>query len=92
VDKNKVANHRRQSQQSRLELGLRVNLGFERANNPDCRCHRGDRKRFVVRADEKLTRVSIAEAHGGDGAFRLQRQITSPWSLEFSNENAVLIV
>jgi hypothetical protein len=45
-------NHRGQSQQSRLELGLRRN----------CRraifvadAHRDDGRRFVVRADEKLT-------------------------------------
>jgi len=31
-----LVNHRRQSQQSRLELGLRRSRGFSRANNLDC--------------------------------------------------------
>jgi hypothetical protein len=41
---NGLGNHRRQSQQSRLELGLRLSRGFRGANNL-----------FIVRADEKLT-------------------------------------
>jgi hypothetical protein len=31
-----LGNHRRQSQQSRLELGLRISRGYSRANNLDC--------------------------------------------------------
>jgi hypothetical protein len=41
--------------QSRLEFGLGVGSGFQRANDLDCRPHRDDGKRVVVRADEKLT-------------------------------------
>ena len=37
------------------KLGLRLNRGFEWANDLRCDTHRGDGKRFVVRADEKLT-------------------------------------
>ena len=40
----------------RLELGLRLRRRFRGANDLDCRrTPRGDGKRFVVRADEKLT-------------------------------------
>jgi hypothetical protein len=38
-----------------LELGLCLSGGFFRANNLDRRCTPGDGKRFVARADEKLT-------------------------------------
>jgi hypothetical protein len=38
-----------------LEFGLRCNCGLQRANNLDCDAHRDDGKRFIVRADEKLT-------------------------------------
>jgi hypothetical protein len=38
-----------------LQLGLRLSGGFSRSNDLRCRAHRGDGKRFVVRADEKLT-------------------------------------
>jgi hypothetical protein len=38
-----------------LELGLCLSSRFQRANDLDCgRAPRGDGKRFVVRADEKL--------------------------------------
>jgi hypothetical protein len=36
-----------------MELGLSLSPGFLRANDLDA--HRDDGKRFVVRADEKLT-------------------------------------
>jgi hypothetical protein len=48
-----LGNNRRQSQQDRLELGLRLSDGFLRPNDLDA--HRDDGKRFVVRADERLT-------------------------------------
>jgi hypothetical protein len=39
-----------------LELGLRLSRGFSRAISIFVAdAHRGDGKRFVVRADEKLT-------------------------------------
>jgi len=38
-----------------LELGLCLNPGFSRANDLIADAHRGDGKRFVVRADEKLS-------------------------------------
>jgi len=45
-----------QSEQSRLDLGLRRNCGRARGRTTwIADAHRGDRKRFVVRADEKLT-------------------------------------
>jgi len=48
-------NHRRQSQQSQMELGLRVSLGLRRAGVWIADAHREDGKRYVERADEKLT-------------------------------------
>jgi hypothetical protein len=44
-----------QSQQSRLELGLRLSRPFPRRNIWIVDAHRDDGRRFVVRADEKLT-------------------------------------
>jgi hypothetical protein len=38
-----------------MELGLRVSFGFSGANDLDADAHRDDGKRYVVRADEKLT-------------------------------------
>jgi hypothetical protein len=38
-----------------MELGLRFSRGLQRANDLDCRRHRDNGKRFIVRADEKLT-------------------------------------
>jgi hypothetical protein len=43
-----------------MGLGLRVSFGFARPNNLDCRAHRHG-KRFVMRADEKLTAFLEAE-------------------------------
>src|SRR6266446_4835971 len=39
-----LGNHRRQSRQSRLELGLRISDRFSRANDLDCRRTSGRRK------------------------------------------------
>jgi hypothetical protein len=48
--------NRGQSQQSRLELGLRSQPWTQRGERSSLRTRiRGDGKRFVVRADEKLT-------------------------------------
>src|SRR5438094_4230884 len=45
-----------QSQQSRLELGLRINRGFWRAKESSLQTHIGaTERRFIVRADEKLS-------------------------------------
>jgi hypothetical protein len=44
-----------QSQQSRLELGLRLSRPFPRRNIWIVDAHRDDGRRFVVRPDEKLT-------------------------------------
>jgi hypothetical protein len=38
-----------------LEFGLGLSPGFRRANDLDRRAHRDNGKRFVARADEKLT-------------------------------------
>ncbi len=38
-----------------MELGLRLSRGFSRANNWIVDAHRGDGRRFIVRADEKLS-------------------------------------
>jgi hypothetical protein len=38
-----------------VELGLRVSAGFSRANNVIADLHRGDGKRFVAHADDRLT-------------------------------------
>ena len=51
-----LGNHRRQSQQSRLELGLGLNCGFSRANNLDC-CH----IRLELEANQKLALVCTLE-------------------------------
>jgi hypothetical protein len=49
-----LGNNRRQRQQSRLEFGLGLSYRHAWANDLDVDAHRGG-KRFVVRADEKLT-------------------------------------
>ena len=38
-----------------MELGLRLNCRFQRANDVIADAHRDNGKRFVVRADQKLT-------------------------------------
>jgi hypothetical protein len=43
------------SQQSRLELGLRLGPGSQRRTIWVVDAHRGDGKRFIVHADEKLS-------------------------------------
>jgi hypothetical protein len=59
--REELGHHRRQSQQSRLELGLRFSRGFSGTNDLDYgRAPR--RKRFVVRADQKLTAFLELEA------------------------------
>jgi hypothetical protein len=45
-----------------LELGLCLGDWFQGANDLDCRRHHGDEKRFVLRADEKLTAFLELEA------------------------------
>jgi hypothetical protein len=45
-----------------LELGLRLSRGFSRANDLRADAHRGEKKRFVVHADEKLTAFLELEA------------------------------
>ena len=49
-----LGSHRRQSQQSWVELELRLSAGFTRANDLIADAHRDNGKRFIVRADEKL--------------------------------------
>jgi hypothetical protein len=64
-----LGNHRRQSQQSRLELGLCLNNEFEWQIIRIVDAHRGDGKRFVVRANEKLTafiELELAIRAGGE--------------------------
>jgi len=50
-----LGNHRRQSQQSRLELGLCFSDDSNGRTVWIADAHRDDGKRFVVRAAEKLT-------------------------------------
>jgi hypothetical protein len=50
-----LGNNRSQSGQSWLELTLRVSRGFARPHDWIADAHRGDGKRFVAHADEKLT-------------------------------------
>jgi hypothetical protein len=50
-----VGNHHRKSQQSRLELGCISAIDSNGRTIWIADAHRGDGKRFVVRADEKLT-------------------------------------
>jgi hypothetical protein len=45
----------RLSAAGRLELELCLNDRFQRANNLFADAHRGDGKRFIMHADEKLT-------------------------------------
>jgi hypothetical protein len=49
-----------------MELGLRLSLGFSRADNLDCWPHRCDGKRNAVRADEKVTAFLELEASLGE--------------------------
>jgi len=44
-----------------MELGLCISRGLLRANNLDADAHRGDGKRFVVHADDKLSGFLEAE-------------------------------
>jgi hypothetical protein len=48
-----------------VELGLRLSYRHAWANDLDTDAHRGDGKRFVVRADEKLTAFVELESAGG---------------------------
>jgi hypothetical protein len=58
-----LGNHREQSQQSRLELGLCLSTLDSRGRTIwIADAHRDDGKRFVVRADEKLTAFLELEA------------------------------
>jgi len=50
-----LGNHRRQTQQSRLELGCLATVDRDGRTIFIVDAHHGDGKRFVVRADEKLT-------------------------------------
>ena len=51
-----------------MELGLRVSFGFRGENDLDCRRYRDDGKRFVVRADKKLSAfMELESAIRGDG-------------------------
>jgi hypothetical protein len=58
-----------------MELGLCLCDRFERADNWIADAHRGDGKRFVVRADEKLTAFIELESALRTG----QRFAASPW-------------
>ena len=59
-----------------MALWLCLNRGFRRANNLGCCAHRGDGKRFVVHANEKLTAFveleSVVNHSDGDGADRAE--------------------
>ena len=50
-----MGNHRRQAQQSRLELGLVAAIDSNGRTIWIADAHRGDGKGFVGRAEEKLT-------------------------------------
>jgi hypothetical protein len=66
-----LGNNRRQSQPCRLELGLCLSRGFSRAISI-ADAHRDAGKRFVVRADERLTAFLELEA-ATRGDSELQR-------------------
>ena len=57
---------------SRLELGLRRNRGLSGRTIFVADAHRGDGKRFVVRADEKLTAFLELERVTSDDDYRNQ--------------------
>ena len=61
-----LGNQHRQSQQSRLELGCVSAVDSNGRTIFVADAHRGDAKRFIVRADEKLTAfVELESAIGG---------------------------
>jgi hypothetical protein len=57
-----LGNHRGQSQEAQLELGLRFAVDSQGRTIWIVDAHRDDGKRFVVRADEKLTAFVEMEA------------------------------
>ena len=57
-----LGNNRRQSQQSRVELGMCLSRRFRGGTIWIADAHRDDGKRFVVHADEKLTAVVELES------------------------------
>ena len=59
-----------------MELGLRVSSGFQRENDLNCDAHRDDGKRFVVRADERLTAFLELERQVSKDAERVERQLS----------------
>jgi hypothetical protein len=62
--------NRQQSQQSRLELGCGSAVDSQGRTIFVADAHRGDGRRFVVRADEKLTAfVELESAGRGYGFF-----------------------
>ena len=66
-----VGNHRRQSQQSRLELGLRLSRGLVMGEQSGLLTHIvATNKRFVARADEKLTAFVELETANHQSEFR----------------------
>jgi len=56
-----LGDHRRQSQQSRVQLGLPLAIDSNGRTIFIADAHRGDGQRFVVRADEKLTAFAELE-------------------------------
>jgi len=50
-----MGNHRRQTQRGRLELGLGLTVDSQGRTIWIVDAHRGDGKRFIVRADEMLS-------------------------------------
>ena len=65
-----LGNHRRQSQQSRLELGCVSAVDRDGRTIWIADAHRGDNKRFVARADEKLTAFVELETANHQSEFR----------------------
>jgi hypothetical protein len=50
-----LGNHRWQAEESRLEFGLGLTIDSNGRTTWIADAHRGDGKRFIVRADEKLS-------------------------------------
>jgi hypothetical protein len=59
-----------------MELGLRVSRPFPRTNIWIVDAHRDDEKRFVVRAEEKLT--AFLELESAIRSVRTPRELWSP--------------
>ena len=75
VHREVLGDHRRQSQESRLELGYVSAIDSQGRTIWITDAHRDDGKRYVVRADEKLT--AFVELELGDLYCRTSTELRS---------------